>query len=91
MDMGVIGVLIFLKRLYMKKSELKIGMRVEDSWYPDAGRGIVKEILKTRVKIKFPNIPKSHFLLLCAKNNLLTYDNAHCIFLRKCVNRKIKK
>lgn len=72
----------------MKKNELKIGMRVEDSWYPDAGKGIVKEILKTRVKIKFPNIPKSHILLINAKNNLLTYDNAHCVFLRKCISRK---
>ena len=72
----------------MKKSELKIGMRVEDSWYPDAGKGIVKEILKTRVKIKFPNIPQPHILLWNAKNNLLTYDNAHCVFLRKNVVRK---
>jgi len=43
----------------IKFKDLKIRMRVRDSWYNDNhpkedwGTGVIKEILKTRVKIQF--------------------------------------
>ena len=53
----------------MKKDELKIGLTVSDRWFEDWGFGVIKEILKTRVKIKFQN------------GELVTYDYPHLQFL----------
>lgn len=61
----------------MKKSEIKEGMIVEDSWYPILGTGIVKSVLKTRVKILFPNSKDTD------RDGLTTYDNAHVRYLNE--------
>jgi hypothetical protein len=52
--------------------ELDFGTKVEDTWYPDWGTGIVDNILKTRVFIKFP-YPKG----------MMTYDVSHLQFLKE--------
>jgi hypothetical protein len=31
----------------------KVGDKVEDTWYPEAGTGVITEILKTRLKVYF--------------------------------------
>jgi hypothetical protein len=56
----------------MKITELKVGQRVSDSWYPDWGIGKVEKILTTRVWINFP-YPKGY----------MKYDEAHVQFLQK--------
>lgn len=59
---------------YMKKlkfKDLKVKMKVRDSWYnqnhtsDDWGKGTILEILKTRVKIHF------------SKKGLIIFDRAH--------------
>jgi hypothetical protein len=54
----------------MKKNEIKVGLRVKDTWYGDWGYGIIEAVLKTRVKIKFSNI------------GLVVYDYPHIRFLK---------
>lgn len=54
----------------MKLSELKIGLKVFDTWFADWGVGVVDKVLKTRVFIKFP-YPKG----------MMKYDVAHIRFL----------
>jgi hypothetical protein len=71
----------------MKKTEFKVGDVVEDSWYAHAGTGIIKEILKTRIKIYFmrATLENHHCLLFrnASDDGLLTYDKSHYQFLRK--------
>jgi len=71
----------------MKKTKFKVGDVVEDSWYADAGTGVVKEILKTRMKIYFEHatLENHHCSLFryASDDGLLTYDKAHYQFLRK--------
>jgi len=47
-------------------------MKVKETWWYDYPVCIVKEILKTRVKIDFHT------------KGILTYDKAHVQFLEKC-------
>lgn len=54
----------------MKFSELKVGMKVEDRWYPHWGTGVVRDLLKTRVIIKYPDGDTK-------------YDKGHVQFLEK--------
>jgi hypothetical protein len=61
----------------MKLKEFKIGMKVYDRWWSDK-TGVVKDILKTRVKIKF-------------KDDLTTYDLAHLQFLERFTLLERKK
>ncbi len=56
----------------MKITELKVGMKVYDTWYPSWGTGVVDKILKTRAFINFP-YPK----------NMMKYDEEHTQFLAK--------
>lgn len=59
--------------IYLSKSECYIGLNVQDDSY---GIGIIKEVLKTRVKVKF-------FL----KDEIVTYDLAHIkICLKRIIN-----
>jgi hypothetical protein len=72
----------------VKTNEFKVGDVVEDSWYPDAGTGVVKEILKTRMKIYFERAALQcnyRYTLFCnaADDGVLTYDKSHYQFLRK--------
>ena len=65
---------------------LKINQKVTDRWYPEAGVGIVKEVLKTRVKIYFERANIEGFrchLFRYAENGLLTYDSSHLQYLDK--------
>ena len=69
----------------MKYHELKVGMKVEDSWYSNVqykssnnwGTGKVVEILKTVFRVQFSNkeIPES-------VNGLVTYSRGHCQFIK---------
>ena len=52
----------------MTKHQLKIGLKVVDRWFPEYGIGEIKVILKTRVKIQFPD-------------EIRTYDFVHLYFL----------
>jgi len=54
----------------MKFSDLKVGMKVADRWFLHWGIGVVRDLLKTRVVIKFPD-------------GDTTYDKAHVQFLIK--------
>lgn len=71
----------------MRKLKFKKGDIVEDSWYPEAGTGIIKEVLKTRMKIFFERATLEHFvsyLFRYAKNSgIVTYDKPHYQFLKK--------
>ena len=77
----------------MKTTEFKVGDVVEDSWYADAGTGVIKEILKTRMKIYFERATFGldyHCSLFryASDDGLLTYDKSHYQFLRKYENQK---
>jgi hypothetical protein len=52
----------------MKLQQMKRGRRVVDRWWPEWGTGVVKKVLKTRVRIDFAG-------------TLRTYDLAHLQFL----------
>ena len=74
----------------MKKSsprKFKTGDRVCDTWYPEAGTGVIKEILKNRTKVWFERATfRGGYecpLFRCAKENgILTYDKEHLKFLK---------
>jgi hypothetical protein len=68
------------------KKQLKLGDRVIDTWYPEAGTGVITEVLKTRTKVYFERATfKGGWqcpLFRGAKaNGLLTYDRPHYRFL----------
>ena len=52
----------------MKRDDVKVGSRVVDRWYRWWGSGIVKAVLKTRIKVQFTD-------------HMLTYDVPHLRFL----------
>jgi hypothetical protein len=61
----------------------KKGQKVEDSWYIELRTGIVKEVLKTRIKIYFPRL--KHIVVNTFwpdYKGLITYDRAHYQFLK---------
>ena len=75
----------------MKAHPFKIGQQVEDTWYQEAGTGIVKEILKTRIKIYFRRLDVDHVvcaLTMNAVDGMLTYDKSHYKFLKTVENKK---
>jgi hypothetical protein len=63
----------------MNYKNIKINMKIWDSWYSDWGLGVVKTVLKTRFKVKFSN-----------KDRVITYDNAHAQFIEKSKNQPHK-
>lgn len=48
-----------------------------DRWYRDWGLGVVKAVLKTRVRVRFQNVPWRW----ADANGLVTYDRAHQRYL----------
>lgn len=61
-------------------SQIKVGLKVEDSWYPLWGVGVITEVLKTRIKVLFPNCN-----MRCTgkfESVPVTYDMAHTKFLK---------
>lgn len=63
--------------------KFKEGQKVEDTWYPEAGIGIVEEVLKTRVKVFFERLRHVQCSLSRAsKDGLVTYDSGHFKFLK---------
>lgn len=59
------------------------GQKVEDTWYFELGTGIIKEVLKTRIKIYFPRLEHINVPAFCPdEKGLITYDKAHYRFLR---------
>jgi hypothetical protein len=54
----------------MKKNEIKIGLKVSDTWYGDWGLGIIEKVMKTRFVVKFSN------------KGLVRYDYPHAQFLK---------
>lgn len=62
--------------------KFKVGQKVEDKWYHELGKGTIKEVLKTRIKILFPRIKHPNIPSFFPKNNIITYDRAHFQFLR---------
>lgn len=40
----------------MKKDEIIEGQPVIDRWYPEKGTGIIKKVMKTRIKIQFKEV-----------------------------------
>lgn len=55
----------------MVKKKFKKGDLVIDNMFYGKGIGIVRKVLKTRIKVEF------------GINDLVTYDNAHLQFLTK--------
>lgn len=65
----------------------KLGDKVVDTWYPEAGTGVITEILKTRTKVYFERATfkggwQCPLFRGTKENGLLTYDKAHCRFLK---------
>jgi len=65
----------------------KLGDKVVDTWYPEAGTGVITEILKTRLKVYFERaIDRTGYVCLLFRgakgNGLLTYDRPHYKFLK---------
>ena len=63
------------------------GQKVEDTWYIELGTGIIKEVLKTRIKIYFPRL--EHIMVNAFwpdKKGLIIYDKAHSRFLKHSVD-----
>lgn len=52
-------------------TDLKVGTRVGDSWYPLLGTGVVQKTYKTVVYICFKG------------GKIIKYDRPHCQFLRR--------
>lgn len=55
----------------MRFSDIKVGMMVQDSWWPLSTYGRVIEVLKTVIKVD--NL----------RGEIITYDKSHCQFLEK--------
>jgi hypothetical protein len=69
----------------MKNNKFKVGQKVEDSWYGEAGIGIIKSILKTQMKIYFRRLDVDHVVCPLTRNSvdgMLTYDRSHYQFLK---------
>jgi hypothetical protein len=66
--------------------KFKIGDKVVDSWYPEAGTGVITKILKTRIKVYFERATfKGGWqcpLFRDEKDGELTYDKPHYKFLK---------
>jgi hypothetical protein len=61
----------------------KKGQKVEDTWYSELGMGVVKEVLKTRIKIYFPSLKHIVVNAFWPDNKgLITYDQDHYQFLK---------
>lgn len=60
----------------------KKGQKVEDTWYFELGTGVVKEVLKTRIKILFPRLEHLNIPTFWPKKGLITYDRTHYQFLK---------
>jgi hypothetical protein len=56
----------------MKINELEVGMKVQDTWFPNWGVGVVTLVLKTRVIVKFSFEDR-------------TYDKNHTQFLKRAI------
>jgi len=54
----------------MKRKQVKIRLKVKDRWFPEYGTGTIVNVLKTRIKVKYPTM-----------RDLCTYDNSHLYFL----------
>jgi hypothetical protein len=65
----------------MRYSEFKVGKRVTDSWFPSWGTGVVLKVLKTRVKILFPERGDT-------VDDPTVYDTPHLQFLRPVPRRR---
>lgn len=69
-----------------QETNFKLGDKVIDTWYPEAGTGVIIEILKTRLKVYYQRATLDHYvshLFRHAKENgLLTYDRPHYKFLK---------
>jgi len=57
----------------MEKPKFKVDDKIEDTWYPEWGSGVIKKVLKTRYKIIFSGAP----FMMKDQNNCVTYDFAH--------------
>lgn len=75
----------------MKMSELKLKMKVEDTWYNNErggdkswGIGRVVDIKKTKFTVKFSNPDANN-----SGNGLVTYDKSHAQFVRPV--KQVKK
>ena len=54
----------------MKFADLKVGQKVHDRWFMHWGDGVVKDVLKTRVIVSYPE-------------GDTVYDKGHVQFLEK--------
>lgn len=61
-----------------------VGQKVQDTWYIEMGIGIIKSVLKTRIKICFPHLNNSgaNCPIWPDDNGLVTYDVPHYKFLK---------
>lgn len=67
----------------MKLSECKVGMSIEDAWYPEWGTGIITKVLKTRIHINFLSSEARLFCKVAPGSNAVIYDIPHLKFLEK--------
>lgn len=61
----------------MKYNDVKVGLLVEDTWWPERYYGRVIKKLKTRIKIQ-------------TSTTVITYDKPHVQFLRP-IHKKVNK
>jgi len=69
------------------RPKFKVGDKVTDTWYPEAGTGIVTKILKTRTKVYFERVTfkggwQCPLFRNAKENGELTYDRPHYKFLK---------
>jgi len=65
----------------------KLNDKVIDTWYPEAGTGVITKILKTRLKVHFKRAElkggwKCPLFRAAKENGELTYDRSHYKFLK---------
>ena len=75
----------------MKFSELKVGQKIEDTWYnsdskDDWGIGRVVEVLKTLFRVQFSNKNANN-----TEDGLVTYSKSHARFVRLVKKKRLKK
>lgn len=64
----------------------KLGDRVVDTWYPEAGTGVITKILKTCLKVYYERATLGHYIChlfrYAKENGELTYDRPNYQFLK---------
>jgi hypothetical protein len=68
-----------MKTQVLKKKDVKVGMKVQDTWFIEYGK--VVKIVTRGIYVKFNVVPD--FLENNIKGKIAFYDNVHISFLEK--------